>query len=204
MNLARRRADGLLPTPPRTRSTRQKPTVVFVHGAGLDHSLVRPAEPLLRLPRAQRARARPARPWPHRRAAARHRRGDGRLGCPRARCPGHRPRRASSAIPWARWSRSSCAARHRRGRAHRVCIGIAYPMKVSEAFLEAARAQRLQPPSTWRRSGATRAGAARRQSRIPGMWMYGDTLARLERLAPGVLHTDLKACNDYASDFGAA
>jgi pimeloyl-ACP methyl ester carboxylesterase len=31
----------------------------------------------------------------------------------------------------------------------------------------------------------------------PGMWMYGDTQARLERLAPGVLHNDLKACNDY-------
>ena len=31
----------------------------------------------------------------------------------------------------------------------------------------------------------------------PGMWMYGDTLARLRRLAPGVLHNDLKACNDY-------
>jgi pimeloyl-ACP methyl ester carboxylesterase len=27
--------------------------------------------------------------------------------------------------------------------------------------------------------------------------MYGDTQARLERLAPGVLHADLKACNDY-------
>ena len=31
----------------------------------------------------------------------------------------------------------------------------------------------------------------------PGMWMYGDTLARLRRLAPGVLYNDLKACNDY-------
>jgi pimeloyl-ACP methyl ester carboxylesterase len=31
----------------------------------------------------------------------------------------------------------------------------------------------------------------------PGMWMYGDTLARLERLAPGVLYNDLKAVNDY-------
>ena len=31
----------------------------------------------------------------------------------------------------------------------------------------------------------------------PGMWMYGDTQARLERLAPGVLHADLRASNDY-------
>jgi pimeloyl-ACP methyl ester carboxylesterase len=35
----------------------------------------------------------------------------------------------------------------------------------------------------------------------PGMWMYGDMLARLRRLAPGVLYNDLKACNDYVSDF---
>ena len=38
----------------------------------------------------------------------------------------------------------------------------------------------------------------------PGMWMYGDTLARLARLAPGVLHTDLKACNDYAGGLESA
>jgi pimeloyl-ACP methyl ester carboxylesterase len=38
----------------------------------------------------------------------------------------------------------------------------------------------------------------------PGMWMYGDTLARLARLAPGVLYNDLKACNDYAGGADAA
>ena len=31
----------------------------------------------------------------------------------------------------------------------------------------------------------------------PGMWMYGDAQARLERLAPGALHAGLKASNDY-------
>jgi pimeloyl-ACP methyl ester carboxylesterase len=34
--------------------------------------------------------------------------------------------------------------------------------------------------------------------------MYGDTLARLSRLSPGVLHTDLSACNAYASGMEAA
>ena len=38
----------------------------------------------------------------------------------------------------------------------------------------------------------------------PGMWMYGDNLARLERLAPGVLYSDLKACNDYAAGLDSA
>jgi pimeloyl-ACP methyl ester carboxylesterase len=28
--------------------------------------------------------------------------------------------------------------------------------------------------------------------------MYGESLARLERLAPGVLYNDLKACHEYA------
>jgi len=36
------------------------------------------------------------------------------------------------------------------------------------------------------------------------MWMYGDTLARLARLAPGVLHSALKACNDYAAGIESA
>jgi pimeloyl-ACP methyl ester carboxylesterase len=34
--------------------------------------------------------------------------------------------------------------------------------------------------------------------------MYGDTLARLRRLAPGVLYNDLKACNDYAGGLDSA
>ena len=34
--------------------------------------------------------------------------------------------------------------------------------------------------------------------------MYGDTLARLARLAPGVLHTDLSACNSYTGGMAAA
>ena len=38
----------------------------------------------------------------------------------------------------------------------------------------------------------------------PGMWMYGDSLARLERLGPGVLHNDLLACHTYAGGEAAA
>jgi pimeloyl-ACP methyl ester carboxylesterase len=36
------------------------------------------------------------------------------------------------------------------------------------------------------------------------MWMYGDSLARLERLAPGVLYAGLKACNDYRNGLESA
>jgi pimeloyl-ACP methyl ester carboxylesterase len=76
-------------------------------------------------------------------------------------------------------------------------IGASYPMKVSEAFLDAARrndAAAFDMSTIWGHAASVPLGG----NPNPGMWMYGDTLARLRRLAPGVLHTDLKACNDYA------
>jgi len=96
-----------------------------------------------------------------------------------------------------------CAARH-PARVERIAlIGVAYPMKVSEAFLEAARknAQEAFDMSTiWGHAPQVPLGG----NPNPGMWMYGDTLARLARLAPGVLHSDLKACNDYAAGLDSA
>ena len=80
------------------------------------------------------------------------------------------------------------------------CIGVAYPMKVSEAFLDAARRNdhaAYDMETIWGHA----AQAPLSGNPNPGMWMYGDMLARLRRLAPGVLHSDLKACNDYRSDF---
>ena len=79
-------------------------------------------------------------------------------------------------------------------------IGTAYPMKVSDAFLEAARRNEhaaFDMETIWGHAAQVPLGG----NPNPGMWMYGDTLARLRRLAPGVLYNDLKACNDYASDF---
>lgn len=80
------------------------------------------------------------------------------------------------------------------------CLGVAYPMKVSEAFLDAARRNEqaaFDMETIWGHAPQVPLGG----NPNPGMWMYGDTLARLARLAPGVLYNDLKACNDYASDF---
>jgi len=96
-----------------------------------------------------------------------------------------------------------CAARH-PARAERIAlIGVGYPMKVSQAFLEAARAneQDAYDMSTiWGHGPRVPLG----RNPNPGMWMYGDNLARLARLAPGVLYTDLKACNDYAAGLESA
>jgi pimeloyl-ACP methyl ester carboxylesterase len=82
-------------------------------------------------------------------------------------------------------------------------IGIAYPMKVGEAFLDAARRNdqaAYDMETIWGHAAQVPLGG----NPNPGMWMYGDTLARLARLAPGVLHTDLAACNAYAGGLEAA
>ena len=82
-------------------------------------------------------------------------------------------------------------------------IGVAYPMKVSDGFLDAAR--RNDPAAydmetIWGHAPQVPFSG----NPNPGMWMYGDTLARLSRLAPGVLHADLAACNGYAAGMDSA
>lgn len=89
-----------------------------------------------------------------------------------------------------------CAARH-AARVERIAlIATAYPMKVSDAFLDAAKRNEytaFDMHTIWGHAPRVPLGG----NPNPGMWMYGDTQARLERLAPGVLYTDLKASNDY-------
>ena len=96
-----------------------------------------------------------------------------------------------------------CAAR-RPERVERIAfLGTAYPMRVSEAFLDAARRNEQSAydmETIWGHAPQVPLGG----NPNPGMWMYGDTLARLARLAPGVLYNDLKACNDYASGLESA
>jgi pimeloyl-ACP methyl ester carboxylesterase len=89
-----------------------------------------------------------------------------------------------------------CAARHPEKVDRIALIGVAYPMKVGAAFLDAARRDHhdaFDMETIWGHAPRVPLGG----NPNPGMWMYGDTLARLRRLAPGVLYNDLKACNDY-------
>jgi pimeloyl-ACP methyl ester carboxylesterase len=95
------------------------------------------------------------------------------------------------------------AARYPENAQKVALIGVAYPMKVSDGFLDAAR--RNDPAAydmetIWGHAAQVPLSG----NPNPGMWMYGDTLARLERLAPGVLHADLTACNAYAGGLQAA
>jgi pimeloyl-ACP methyl ester carboxylesterase len=96
-----------------------------------------------------------------------------------------------------------CAAQQPQRVERIALIGTAYPMKVGEAFLEAARKNEqtaFDMETIWGHAAQVPLGA----NPNPGMWMYGDTLARLARLAPGVLYNDLKACNDYRGGEAAA
>jgi len=89
-----------------------------------------------------------------------------------------------------------CAARHPERVERIALIGTAYPMTVGEEFLDAARRNHhdaFDMETIWGHAPQVPLGA----NPNPGMWMYGDTLARLARLAPGVLYNDLKACNEY-------
>ena len=89
-----------------------------------------------------------------------------------------------------------CAARHPERVERLALIGTAHPMKVSDAFLDAARRNEytaFDMHTIWGHAPQVPLGG----NPNPGMWMYGDTQARLERLAPGVLHAGLKASNDY-------
>jgi pimeloyl-ACP methyl ester carboxylesterase len=81
-------------------------------------------------------------------------------------------------------------------------LGIAYPMKVT-AFPAGGEGE---PPDAydmetiWSHAAQVPLGG----NPNPGMWMYGEDLARLGRLAPGVLHNDLTACHTYGGGEAAA
>ncbi len=95
------------------------------------------------------------------------------------------------------------AARHPQRVEAIALIGVAYPMRVSDAFLDAA-GRNDQAAYDMETIWGHAAQVPLAGNPNPGMWMYGDTLARLARLAPGVLHGDLKACNDYTGGLEAA
>ena len=181
---------------------RSKPSVVFVHGAGLDHSWfglqsryfghhgrnVLAAD----LPGHGRSEGPPL-PSVERMADWAMRLLDA-AGLDRASVVGHS---MGSLVAL------ECAARYPERVERIALIGTAYPMKVSDAFLEAARRNEqtaYDMDTIWGHAPQVPLGG----NPNPGMWMYGDTLARLARLAPGVLHAGLKACNDYAAGLESA
>jgi pimeloyl-ACP methyl ester carboxylesterase len=179
-----------------------KPAVVFVHGAGLDHSWWGLQSRYfgyhgrnvlaLDLPGHGRSAGKPLgsvaeiADWAMRALDA--------AGLARAGVVGH-SLGALAAL--------ECAARH-PDRVERIAlIGVAYPMKVSAAFLEAARKNELTAfdmHTIWGHAPQVPLGG----NPNPGMWMLGDNQARLARLGPDVLYADLKACDDYTAGLESA
>lgn len=96
-----------------------------------------------------------------------------------------------------------CAARAPGRISALAMLAVAYPMKVSKPFLDAARDDF---PTAWAMHTiwGHAPGVALRADPSPGMSMQGESLARLRRLAPGVLHADLRACDHYETGLEAA
>jgi pimeloyl-ACP methyl ester carboxylesterase len=82
-------------------------------------------------------------------------------------------------------------------------LGSATPMPVAEPLLEAARANEhaaLDMINVWSHGSRAQIGG----NTAPGMWLLGTNMRLMERQARDVLHTDFKACNDYANGTAAA
>ena len=75
-------------------------------------------------------------------------------------------------------------------------LGAALPMPVADPLLSAAAADHhaaFDMITIWGHSRPAQIGG----NRAPGLWMTGEGLRLLERSGPGVLHAGLKACNAY-------
>jgi pimeloyl-ACP methyl ester carboxylesterase len=96
-----------------------------------------------------------------------------------------------------------CAARH-PGRATKLALlGTAAPMPVSEMLLDAAKRNdhvACELITGWALSPAKQIGG----SQVPGLWLTGNALRLLEREKPGVLYADLSACNSYLAGEASA
>jgi len=82
-------------------------------------------------------------------------------------------------------------------------LGPAVPMTVSEALLDAARADdhaAFELIAGWSHSAGKQLGG----NPVPGMWMMGSALRLMERSRSGALHVDLRACNEYTNGIAAA
>ena len=97
----------------------------------------------------------------------------------------------------------SCAARHPDRVAKIALLGPAVPMEVSEGLLAAAKANdhvAYELINGWSTSAGKQLGG----NTVPGMWLLGNAIRLMERTPPGVLHTDLAACNAWTGGLAAA
>ena len=95
------------------------------------------------------------------------------------------------------------AARHPDKVSALALIATTAPMRVSDDLLAAAKANdhaAVDMISIWGNGYRATLGG----SSAPGLWMLGGAERLLERAPPGVIFTDLAACNDYGGALAAA
>jgi pimeloyl-ACP methyl ester carboxylesterase len=81
-------------------------------------------------------------------------------------------------------------------------VATAFPMKVSDALLNTARARdhaALEMINVWSHSAGGQTGG----NRVPGQWIMGGSMRLLERTAEP-LYNDFDACNQYAAGADSA
>jgi pimeloyl-ACP methyl ester carboxylesterase len=179
-----------------------QPSVVFIHGAGLDHSVwVLPSRYFARhgynvvsldLPAHGRSQGEPldsieemAR-WVSELIQA--------IGIPVASVVGHS---MGSLVAL------TLAANHGEQVRSLALLGTAVPMRVSDQLLAAAEANShdaIDMSNMWSHSKAGQMGG----NENPGMWMMGAEQRLLERAGKGVYFADFTACNNFSLDIDLA
>lgn len=96
------------------------------------------------------------------------------------------------------------AAGHHADRVNALALlGIACPMRVSDELLTAAKADSalaIDMITVWGHSAGSHFGG----NPAPGLWMVGGGKRLLEKAPEGVLYNDLSACNNYRDGMQAA
>lgn len=178
-----------------------RPAAVFIHGAGMDHSVwVMPARHFARnrlnvlapdLPGHGRSQGPALTSIPD--MAAWVVRAMDAAGLGDAAVVGHS---MGALVAYA------LAAQHPSRCRTLALLGPSAPMPVTDALLGAAEDDdhaAIDMANTWSHSPQAKLGA----NQNPGMWMLGGGERLLETAAPGVFHADLSACNAFDPDADA-
>ncbi|GLQ06267.1 alpha/beta fold hydrolase [Sneathiella chinensis] len=97
----------------------------------------------------------------------------------------------------------SAAGRYPARVSHLVLIGTAFPMMVGEEFLNMAKANdpaAYRMMIDWSHARPSHMGA----SEVPGLWMIGNALRTVERAGDDTLYKGLSLCANYEGGFEAA
>lgn len=89
------------------------------------------------------------------------------------------------------------ASRHPERVRSLVLIGVSVPLKVNDELMGSAESEShdaIDMLTYWGHSKRAQVG----NSPTPGIWMVGTGMRLWEQAGPGVIHNDLRACDEYA------